>query len=186
MLTTAAAAVVVLALMSQPSAQQRVTAALESTARTHAGHVFTVGHAYKLLDDGFYFSPAAPAASGLTLTMAEAVRYVMRAAVSFVTVPWPWQLTSTRELSYLPEQMVWYLLVALLPVGVVAGWRRDPLVTCVFAGYVIPTAAALALTNGNVGTLLRLRGMVIPCLVWLSAVGFCAALQRLAVRSAAP
>jgi hypothetical protein len=183
--TTAAVVVAVLALMSQPSAQQRVTSALEAAAKTHSGHVFTVGHAYKLLDEGFYFSPAAPSASGLTLTVEEAARYVVRAAVSFVTVPWPWQLASVRELSYLPEQVLWYLLVALLPIGFVAGWRRDPVVTTLLAGYTIPTAAALALTNGNVGTLLRLRGMIIPYVVWLSALGFVALLQRMAAKETA-
>ena len=184
-LTLASAAVVaVLAIASQPSAQQRLASALETTAKTHAGHVFTVGHSYKLLDEGFYINPVAAAASTLTLTAGEAARYAARAAVSIVTVPWPWQLASSRELPYLPEQLLWYVIVALLPVGLVAGWRRDPLVTSLLAGYTLPTAAALALTNGNVGTLLRLRGMIIPYLIWLSAVGFCAALQRLAPRAA--
>ena len=182
--TAVAAVLVIFAVISQPAAQQRTTSALETAAKTHAGHVFTVGHAYKLLDDGFYFNPVTAAASTLTLTRDEAARYVMRAAVSFVTVPLPWQLASTRELSYLPEQMIWYVMIALMPVGLVAGWRRDPIVTSLLAGYTLPTAAALALTNGNVGTLLRLRGIVIPYLIWLSAVGFCAALQRMAVRTA--
>ena len=119
----------------------------------------------------------------MTLTAAEAARYVFRAALSFITVPLPWQLASTRELSYMPEQLFWYVLLALLPFGLVAGWRRDRLVTSLLAGYVLPTAAALALTNGNVGTLLRLRGIVIPYLLWVSAVGFCAVLQRLSTAS---
>ena len=181
--TAVAAVLVIFAITSQPAAQQRLTSALDTAARTHSGHVFTVGHAYKLLDEGFYFNPITPAASTMTLDAAEAARYVIRAAVSFVTVPWPWQLASTRELSYLPEQMLWYAIVALLPIGLVAGWRRDPVVTSLLAGYTLPTAAALALTNGNVGTLLRLRGIIIPYLIWLSAVGFCAALQRMAASS---
>ncbi len=78
----------------------------------------------------------------------------------------------------LPEQLVWYIIMALLPVGMVAGWRRDPLVTCLLALYSVPTAIALALTNGNVGTLLRLREMTVtPYIVWVSAVGFAAFLQ---------
>jgi len=179
-----AAVLLIVTAASQPAAQQRITSALESTAKTHAGHVFTVGHAYTLLDEGFYVNAVSAAASTLTLTADEAARYAVRAALSFITVPLPWQLASTRELSYLPEQMIWYLMMALLPVGLVAGWRRDPIVTSLLAGYTLPTAAALALTNGNVGTLLRLRGIVIPYLIWLSAVGFCAALQRMAVRTA--
>jgi len=179
----AAAVAVIFAVTSQPAAQQRITSALESTAKTHAGHVFTVGHSYTLLDDGFYFNPVTAAASTLSLNAAEAARYVARAAVSFLTVPLPWQLASARELSYLPEQLIWYVMIVLLPIGVVAGWRRDPIATALLFGFTLPTAAALALTNGNVGTLLRLRGIVIPYVVWLSAVGFCAWLQRAATSS---
>jgi hypothetical protein len=46
-------------------------------------------------------------------------------------------------------------------------------------GYALPTAIALALTNGNIGTLLRLRGLVVPYFLWISAVGFFAALGTL-------
>ena len=34
-------------------------------------------------------------------------------------------------------------------------------------------AAAVALNGGNVGTLVRHRGLALPYLVWLSAVGAC-------------
>jgi hypothetical protein len=161
-------------------AQDRIIQALESTAKTQTGHVFTVGHAYKLLDEGFYFNPQTPAASTLTLTAAQSARYVIRALLSFAVVPAPWQLASLRELAYLPEQLLWYAVLVLLPFGAVAGWRRDPLVTCLLLSYAAPTACVLALTNGNVGTLVRLRGLVMPYLVWVSAVGFCASLQMLA------
>ena len=175
----AAVAVLVIAgvVLFQPSAQQRVIAGLETAAKAHSGHVFTVGHAYKLLDEGFYFSPQPPIASTLTLTAGQAARFVIRGVISFFTVPWPWELASVRELPYLPEQLLWYAIVALLPIGVVAGWRRDPLVACMLVGYVVPTAAALALTNGNVGTLLRLRGTVTPYLIWPAVVGFLTLLQ---------
>ena len=165
--------------MSRPALSGRVVKALEGTAKTHTGHVFTVGHDYKLLDAGFYLNPQTPAASTLTLTGDEAARYVLRALGSFIAVPAPWHLQSARELAYLPEQMAWYGLVLLLPVGIAAGYRRDPLVTCMLVGYTAPTAIALALTNGNVGTLLRLRGLVVPFLAWVGAVGFCAAIETL-------
>lgn len=184
-LAAAAAMAVVLALASLSIAQPvqgTVIRALESTAKTHTGHVFTVGHAYKLLDAGYYFNPQTPAASTLTLDAGQSARYVLRAVVSFLIVPAPWQLVSLRELAFLPEQLLWYAVLALLPIGVAAGWRRDPLITCLLLGYALPTAAVLALTNGNVGTLLRLRGLVTPYFVWLSAVGFCASLQMLTRR----
>jgi hypothetical protein len=187
-LAAASAMAVILAAASLsivPTVQDRVMRALESTAKTHTGHVFTVGHAYKLLDAGYYFNPQTPAASTLTLNAGQSARYVLRAAVSFAVVPAPWQLASVRELAFLPEQLLWYVMLVLLPIGAVAGWRRDPLVTCLLLGFALPTAAVLALTNGNVGTLLRLRGLVTPYLVWVSAVGLCAALAGLARRTGA-
>jgi hypothetical protein len=47
-------------------------------------------------------------------------------------------------------------------------------------GFVIPTAAAVALTSGNVGTLVRLRGLVTPYLLWVSVLGYCVLLERIA------
>jgi len=181
--TAAVAVLVLLVLGSQPSAQSRITSALEAAAKTHAGHVFTIGHSYKLLDDEFYVNPESAASSALTLTAGQAARYVLRAAASFIAVPLPWQAASARELLYLPEQMLWYVLLALAPVGAVAGWKRDPVTASLLAGFTLPTAAALALTNGNVGTLLRLRGTLIPYVVFLSATGFCAWLQRASART---
>jgi len=175
----------VAALSIFPAVQSRVIRALESTAKTHTGHVFTVGHAYKLLDSGYYFNPQTPAASTLTLNAGQSARYVLRAAISFAVVPAPWQLASVRELAFLPEQILWYVMLALLPIGAVTGWRRDPLVTCLLLGFALPTAAVLALTNGNVGTLLRLRGLVTPYLVWVSAAGLCASLAMVARRTGA-
>ena len=168
-------------LVLVPAVQRRTMAALTSAAKQQAGHVFTVGHAYKTLDDGFYMTPQTPATSNMTLTPDQAARYVVRSVVSFVLVPLPWQIASLREVVYLPEQFAWYVIVALTPFGIRRGWRRDPLATALLVGYILPTAAALALTNGNVGTMVRLRGVLIPYLAVLAAVGCCDVLE--AVRS---
>ncbi len=169
--TVAATLVVLLAGWSQPTVRARALDGVVSAAKMHGGHVFTVGHAYKLLDEDFYMNPSAPSAWPLTLTEPQAARFLVRAAISFLVTPWPWEMRSLGELAYLPEHLLWYLLLAALPAGIVAGWKRDPLVTALIVGYVLPTAAALALTNGNVGTLLRLRGLVTPYLVWIGALG---------------
>jgi hypothetical protein len=183
-IATAIAAILLAIGFSRPTVTDRLVQGLEAAAKTQTGHVFTVGHDYKLLDDGFYVNPRTPAAATLTLTRDEAARFVVRALGSFIVVPVPWQLQSAREMVYLPEQLAWYALLLLLPVGMVAGCRRDRLVTCMLVGYAVPTALALAFTNGNVGTLLRLRGLVIPYLAWISVVGFCAALGTLKQRDA--
>ena len=163
--------VAAVAALAQPRVRARALDSVVSAAKMHGGHVFTVGHAYKLLDEDFYMNPAAPLAWPLTLTEPQAARFLIRAAVSFLVTPWPWELRSRGELAYLPEHLLWYLLIIALPAGLADGWRRDRLTTALMIGYVVPTAVALAVTNGNVGTLLRLRGLVTPYLIWIGMLG---------------
>lgn len=176
----AAAAISIVAIAIVPPAHDRVLRGISEAAKVHGGHVFTVGHVYKLMDDEFYVRPQAPVAWDLRLTDAQAIRFLGRAAISFVVTPWPWQMRSTGELALLPEHILWYLMIILLPFGIVAGWRMDPLATALFIGFAIPTAAVVALTNGNIGTLFRLRGLATPYFIWLSMVGLCVVGEKLA------
>jgi hypothetical protein len=170
----------------QPDLRARAIRGVETAARLHAGHVFTVGHAYKLMDEGFYVSRETPGTWEMHLTPPQALRFLVRAAVSFVVTPWPWEIISIRELIFLPEQLVWYLIIALLPFGIAGGWRRDPWLTAVLVGYTLPIAATLAVTTGNVGTLVRLRGLVSPHLLWLSVLGFFVLANHLLVSAKLP
>jgi hypothetical protein len=175
----ALAIVVILAAFSSAAIRGRFVSGVTSAAQVQAGHVFTIGHAYKLLDDGFYMFPGTPE----NLTFEQSIRFVARAGASFVLTPLPWNVRSRGELALLPEHMIWYLMIVLTPAGLVAGWKRSPLLTCVLIGYAIPMAAAIAVTNGNVGTLLRLRALVAPQLVWISAIGLLAVVSALLERS---
>ena len=177
---TAAGAVAALGVVAVvPSLQQRVLTGLTSAAKQHSGHVFTVGHAYKLLDDGFYMNPATPAASKILLTPWQATRFVARSVETFILTPLPWEARSVSERAYLPEHLLWYMLVLMLPFGIAEGWRRDPWATAMLIGFIVPTAVTLAMTNGNIGTLLRLRGLVTPYITWISALGLCVVADRL-------
>ena len=161
-------------IATQPTLRGRARGAVLFAAKTHSGHVFTVGHAYKLMDEGFYVNPEMGPIWDATMTDAQAMRFLIRAATSFVVTPLPWEMASRSELAFLPEHLLWAAIIVLVPAGIVAGWRRDPLLTAVLLGYAIPTAVAVALTNGNVGTLLRMRGLVTPYLLWLSTLGLLA------------
>jgi hypothetical protein len=172
-------------VVSSERTSRRLISGLESAAKLHSGHVFTVGHSYKLLDDGFYVNPQATAASTLTLSPPQAARFVLRGVSSFILEPLPWRMASRRELMFLPELMLWYGIVVLVPFGVWAGWRDSPLVTSLLLCFPLPTALALALTTGNVGTLLRLRGLVLPFLLWLSVLGLLFLIARFSRRQPA-
>ena len=187
--TASLATLVLLVLMAiaigSDGFERRALSGLESAAKLHSGHVFTVGHAYKLLDEGFYVNPQATAASTLTLTPEQGARFLIRGIISFVSEPLPWHMASRRELVFLPELVLWYGLLALVPFGVWVGFRTSPLVTSLLLCFALPTAAAVALTTGNVGTLIRLRGLVMPYLLWLSALALCELIGRRLRRAAA-
>src|SRR6266540_2439924 len=103
---SAAFAILAAAVLTNASVQQRVLKGLEAAASVHLGHVFTVGQSYKLLDEGFY----ATLNVHPSLTASEAARFVVRAAISFLVVPLPSQMTM-RGLMQLPEHLIWYALV---------------------------------------------------------------------------
>jgi hypothetical protein len=91
--------------------------------------------------------------------------------VDYLTVPRPWTIDSRAALAFVPELMFWYAMLALLPIGFIAALRRDPVVTMVLAAYACALAVPVALSDGNVGTLVRHRGLALPFLIWLSAAG---------------
>jgi len=145
------------------------------TANWHRGHVFTKGHSFKSLDERFY----GPNYSDLaTITGAEASRYVVRSAWAFATMPLPWQIVTRSEVAVLPEQVVFLAMMLVLPIGIAVAALRDPLATSILCGYSFLSAAIIALTGGNVGTLVRHRSLVIPYIVWFSALGAIYVIQR--------
>lgn len=151
-----------------PAVQARLTSQLAASGQLHIGHVRTEGHSYKLLDSHFYSENAVNA---MAMTPPETARFVVRALADFIVVPLPWQTESASEMVFLAQQVIWYVLVVLAFVGVVAGVRRDALVTGTLVGLVATGAAVIALNSGNIGTMVRHRDTVVPFLVWLSALG---------------
>lgn len=175
-----AAAVAITAVFTVPSLHDRFLTTVENTAKVHAGHVFTIGHVYKLLDEEFYVTPQAAPVWDLQLDDAQALRFLVRAVTSFLVTPLPWEVRSFGELALLPEHVIWYIVIVMLPFGIREGWRRHAPATALLLGLSIPTALVVALTNGNVGTLFRLRGLVWPYLLWIAPLGACTVAERLA------
>jgi hypothetical protein len=159
--------------LHRPSVQTRVIANLQTSASLHIGNVHTTGHGYKLLDQRFYSGDPL-----LSMTWPEAERFGLRALYAFIVVPLPWQLSSRDELMFLPQQMVWYLLVPLALWGVVEGCRRDVLVTWMFVGLICAGTAAIAPNEGNIGTMVRHRDGIVPFVACLSALGLVSVLSR--------
>jgi len=157
------------AVLSRPEAQVSAYSMVKQGADQHRGHINTLGIVYKTLDERFYVNGNALS----DMRFFEQARFVLRSLVAYVVVPLPWQARSKTLIVYMPEQIVWYLMVLLAPVGYLYAVRRDPLVPSLFLANALLSAALVALVSGNVGTLVRHRGIVIPYIVWLSSVAAC-------------
>lgn len=156
--------------------QDRLTAAAAAAARRHWDHVNAPGHSYTIFEPAFYRDEPSPG----DLTTSAGLRLAGGGLAAYLTVPTPWQLQSRAELLYLPEQVIWYAMVLLLPIGVVAGFRRDALLTSILLGHLLVSVALVAWTSGNVGTLVRHRALAMPYVVWFSGLGLCVVLAWLA------
>ncbi len=160
--------------LESPKRQLQVYNAVKFAAHQHWGHVLTPGWVYTMLDDRFYND----ASTLETLEFRDEARFVVRAFERYVTVPLPWEVKSASALAYLPEQLVWYGIVALLPFGVYFSLRRDTLLTCLLGAVGAVAATAIAMLSGNVGTLVRLRVLAFPYVALLSMVGLCELLTQ--------
>jgi hypothetical protein len=170
------APILIIGAMSRPDVQVRVVQEVRRAARVHWGHINTAGVVYKTLDDRLYAEK--DTIDGMS--RGETWRFLIRSTVDYLTVPQPWTIQSRAALAFMPELLFWYAIVALAPFGFVAALRRDALVTGVLAAWCIASAALVAVTSGNVGTLIRHRGLALPFLIWLSAAGADALLSRAA------
>jgi hypothetical protein len=166
--------IVLSATLARPNVQLKAYVAIQTAVRQHWGTVATPGYTYELLDDRFYPDIGAIP----SMTFSEAMRFLLRGAVAYVVVPLPWKVESRSALVYLPEQVVWYVIAALAPFGFLSAFRRDGVVAGLLLTHAILAAGAVAFTEGNIGTLVRHRGLAIPYVVWVSAVGMCELLTR--------
>lgn len=174
--------IVIGATLSRPKNQLAVYTTIQKAARQHWGHVETQGWVYTLLDPRFY----GDAGEISDMQFVDSTRFVVRAFERYFTVPWPWEAQSRAALLNIPEQVVWYLLVLLLPVGLVCSFQRDPMLTGLLFGPALASIVAIALTSGNVGTLIRHRSLAVPYLIWVSLTGLCELLYRARHRGTEP
>jgi hypothetical protein len=163
-----AAPVAIAIAASLPPVQDRVLKNLRLAATYHAGHVLTLGYSYRLVSDGYY---ARRQALRDQMPPVDAGRFAAKAVGSYFVQPLPWKMQSRTMLAFLPEQMVWYVVALLLPFGIVAGLKRDVVLTSLLASHAAAAIVIVSLTSGNIGTLIRHRSLVMPYVVWLSAVG---------------
>jgi hypothetical protein len=164
-------------LWERPGVQSAIMAQVKSAATLHRASFLEEGYSYPLLDQRFYSQyPIDPrnetsVATIPTMTPDEGLRFAARALASFIVMPLPWQMSPRLSVVLLPQQFIWYVLVVLACVGLIAGLRRDALVSCMLGGLIVAGWVAMAPNNGNIGTMVRFRDLIVPSVVWLSALG---------------
>lgn len=166
-------------IAASPSVQERVLANLRTAAVYHAGHVLTPGYSYQLVPPGYY----ANRQQLTTLTPREAGQFAAKAIAAYFTQPLPWEMRSRSMLAFMPELMVWYGLALMLPIGIYAGLKRDLVLTSLLTAHAALAILIVAVTSGNIGTLIRHRSLALPYIVWLSAVGVHECVRRVSERS---
>jgi hypothetical protein len=165
---------VVLALLFVPPVHDRMMQVVRRAAVYHGGHITSEGYSYKILEGRYYWDGRLLYA----MPPREAGAFVVRSVISYVTEPVPWRSESRAMRAYLPEQMLWYVVLAFVPFGFVAGMRREPVLTSLIAAHAAAIVMMVALTSGNIGTLIRHRGLVLPYVAWLAALGLCHVVTR--------
>jgi hypothetical protein len=162
-----AAPLAIALVASLPPVQDRVLARVRDAAKYHAGHIQTPGYSYQLVHPRYY----ADRNRLVLMTAPEAARYTVKALWAYVSQPLPRERWSRSLLAYVPEQVIWWAIAALLPFGIYAGFRRDIVVTAMLASHALAAIAIVALSSGNIGTLIRHRSLALPYVIWLAAVG---------------
>lgn len=104
-------------------------------------------------------------------TPGNALAYLPRGLATFLIGPFPWQIRSARQLPFMPDMLVWWLLLPSLKRGYVMArdlvGRRRLLMVLPASGIVVFMALAL----GNFGTIVRERLQFIVLVVPLVALG---------------
>jgi len=167
-----AAPIVAVALLSVSAVQDRVLTGVRWSVSYHAGHVGSAGYSYKLVEPRYYHNSR----NILSMPAREATIYVGKAVAAYFMQPLPWNAESRTLRAYLPEQMAWLVLLAFVPIGIMAGHQRDAALTWLLAAQAFAAVIVVAMTSGNIGTLIRHRGLALPYFAWLAALGICAAL----------
>jgi hypothetical protein len=129
--------------------------------------VLTPGYSYQLFHASYYANRQQLS----TLSGGELARFTVNAISAYFTQPVPWEMKSRAMLAFMPELIVWYVLALLLPFGIYAGLRRDIVLTSILAAHAIAAIFIVAVSSGNVGTLIRHRALALPYIAWLSVVG---------------
>ena len=115
--------------------------------------------------------PADTDGASLSGSVGENLSYLPYGVVMALSAPTPLHWDSLRDALTVVEMIPWYAALGLAALGGFVMWRRRALPNAYGVMVGIAVLVVLGLIEGNVGTLLRHRGMLIPHVVMLAALG---------------
>ncbi len=146
----------------------------------HMGYVAGLtGETYRILPEEYY-TPAAKEAmkSGeLKASWGEMAAWTIRSVLHYWGEPFPSRIHKGIHLAVYPQMVFWYLLTPLCLWGIWVSLRCNP-AALLPALLLLSWTCLGALSNGNVGTVFRLRDMVTPWALLFASAGFWALLIR--------
>ncbi len=104
-------------------------------------------------------------------TSERAILYLPRGLLNLVLGPFPWQITSGRQLPVVPDMVAWWILLPSLWRGHREARRTTGRKVLAATLPAMTTACLLALAIGNFGTAVRERSQIIVILVPVIALG---------------
>jgi hypothetical protein len=117
--------------------------------------------------------------------LGEMIAWLPTGLTYVLAAPFPWTADRMIEQVTIPEMLLWYAAVVLAFVGLARHWRIWQQYAHLL-GYIGGIVLLLALTQGNLGTLVRHRGMVIPFVLIFSGAGAAWLWARWQARSRQP
>ena len=100
----------------------------------------------------------------------DLIRWAPLGLVHALGAPFPWQADRMIERVTIPEMLLWYVALVLALTGGLTHWRRWQSYVHIL-GYIGAMLLIFALIQGNLGTLVRQRGMIIPFTLIFSGAG---------------
>jgi len=105
--------------------------------------------------------------------------YLPQGVLLVIAAPFPWQVLSPSRLLLIPEFIFWYPTFVFGLIGIAVAWRRRHVEALYVLLVGLAVAGILSLAEGNLGTLVRHRSMLVPFAAVFTSLGFCVAAPHL-------
>ncbi|MDV2502411.1 MAG: hypothetical protein RX318_00440 [bacterium] len=119
-----------------------------------------------------FYSSQGSLAKVSPLTVGELGSAFLYGLAHLVFAPFPWRTVTGLQLAALPETLLWSLLCGVAVLGFIGARHRRGRFLLPLVGFTLVIVVALSLGEGNVGTLFRHRGFLVPLTLFFAALVF--------------